>query len=161
MSLDELQDLFEPRVDEATGIITLLPDEIILNTRRAFSVDPTSPTGYSALGPPEGRYISPASGPSCTAIFPGDCGEPRQTILRGPIVSRVDLSFRKAFAVGASRSLEFHIDVLNAFGANNFLPVFNPGPGANIFQVNRSLDDLHNTFDPGGRIGQIGVRFRW
>ena len=39
----------------------MLPDDIILNTRRAFSTSPTSPTGYAALGVPEGRYIAPAN----------------------------------------------------------------------------------------------------
>ena len=58
MTLDELQREFRPRVDEATGIVTMLPNDIILNTRRAFSVDPTSATGYSALGVPEGTVAS-------------------------------------------------------------------------------------------------------
>jgi hypothetical protein len=161
MSVDDLQAEFRPRVDEATGTITMLPADIILNTRRAFSVDPTSATGFSALGVPEGRFIAPSSGPTCTGIFPGDCGEPRQILLRGPIVARLDLGFRKAFAIGGSRSLELHFDLLNALGADNFIPVFNPGSAATIFQVTRAIEDIHNTFDPGGRLGQFGVRIRW
>ena len=161
MSEDELRREFRPRVDAATGLVTMLPDDIILNTRRAFSVDPTSPTGYSALGAPEGRFISPASGPGCTNIFPGDCGEPRQVEFRGPLVSRVDVSFRKSFAIGGTRAFEVHVDVFDLLNADDFIPVFNPGSSANIFQVTRSLQDAANTFDPGGRLAQIGIRFRW
>ena len=38
-----------------------MPQDIIDNTRAAYSTDPTTATGYSAaLGVPTGRYIKPA-----------------------------------------------------------------------------------------------------
>ena len=44
MSKDELQSLYkhEIRINPANGLPTvyMLPDDIILNTRRAFSIDP-------------------------------------------------------------------------------------------------------------------------
>jgi hypothetical protein len=46
-----------------TATVFILPDDILQNTVRAFSVSATSPTGYSALGAPTGRDIAPANGP--------------------------------------------------------------------------------------------------
>jgi hypothetical protein len=42
------------------GQVFILPDDIIQNTVRAFNVSAPSPTGYSALGVPSGRYLAPA-----------------------------------------------------------------------------------------------------
>ena len=55
---------YDLRVNPDNGLVTpyMLPDDVILNTRRAFSTSPTSLTGYSDLGVPEGRYIAPANG---------------------------------------------------------------------------------------------------
>ena len=52
-----------PGDERATGVTTvfMMSQDIIDNTRRAYSVDPNSATGYSALGVPTGRYIAPAS----------------------------------------------------------------------------------------------------
>ncbi len=49
MDLDELTREYRHRYDPATKIVTMLPDDIILNTRRAFSPDATSATGYGSL----------------------------------------------------------------------------------------------------------------
>ena len=69
MTIDELTSMYKYRrgFDSATGepIVTVLPDDIILNTRRAWSFSTTSADGYSALGAPEGRYIAPANSAEC------------------------------------------------------------------------------------------------
>jgi hypothetical protein len=36
-----------------------------------------------------------------------------------------------------------------------------PGPGAGIFQTDSAYRDLDNTYDPGGRLGQLALRFNW
>ena len=36
-----------------------------------------------------------------------------------------------------------------------------PGAGAGIFQTDSAYRDLDNTYDPGGRLGQIALRFNW
>jgi len=51
--------------------------------------------------------------------------------------------------------------VLNAFDSINFNPAFNPGSGASVFQVTSAYSDSSNTFDPGGRLGQIVWRLNW
>ena len=45
MTTDELQSLFKVREDSATGFFYMLPEGIILNTRRAFDTSATSSTG--------------------------------------------------------------------------------------------------------------------
>jgi hypothetical protein len=72
MTKEEAQKLykFDVRVDPLTGVRTIftMPDDVILNTRRAFSVSTTSPSGYSDLGAPEGRYFAPANSADCIQL---------------------------------------------------------------------------------------------
>ena len=58
----------------------MLPQDVIDDTIKAFSVSATSPTGYGALGAPSGRYFAPANGPDCIETISndyGDCGVAR------------------------------------------------------------------------------------
>jgi hypothetical protein len=140
-------------------IVTMLPADIILNTQRAFSVDPASPTGYSGLGAPEGRYLAPANSSSCIQIAPGDCAA-RSLIVQAPWLTRVDLSIAKAFALGGRVSAELRLDLFNLLNAVNYTPVANPGGSPTIFQVTSAYSDL-NTYDSGARMGQIVWRIKW
>ena len=165
MDKDDLQGMykFEQRLNATTGLQTIfmLPDDVILNTRRAFSVSSTTANGYSAsLGAPEGRYIAPANGDGCLQIRAGDCA-PRELILKAPWFSRFDFGITKKFPLGGTRNVEMRFDVLNLFDNINFNPVANPGTGATIFQVTSAYTDASNTYDPGGRLGQLMFRFNW
>ncbi len=71
MSQQELQDSFKLRFDDAGKLIYMLPQDIIDNTVRAFSMSGTSATGYSDQGVPQGRYMAPANGPDCIEIAAG------------------------------------------------------------------------------------------
>ena len=52
----------------------MLPDDVILNTRRAFSTSNATVNGYStSLGAPEGRYLAPANSADCIQVKAGDC----------------------------------------------------------------------------------------
>ena len=164
MDVDDLQDMYKVEIrTNAAGLPTpfMLPDDVILNTRRAFSTSATSTTGYGNLGVPEGRFIAPATTPGCLNIYPTDCGEPRQIFLKGPWFARVDLSFKKTIPLKGRVNFMVQFDLLNAFNAINFNPVLNPGTGETIFQVTSAYQDTNNTFDPGGRLGQIVWRINW
>jgi hypothetical protein len=160
MTEEELQKMYKVRINKETNIITMLPDDVILNTRRAFSTSATTPGGYGSLGAPEGRYLAPASGPNCVQLYPGDCG-PRNIFVTGPMFTRFDFSAKKAFPLGGKTSFQLEVDVLNMFGAINFNPNFNPGSGGSIFQVTSAYTDISGTYDPGGRLGQIVWRVLW
>jgi hypothetical protein len=137
MSIDELRDNFKIRIDDATGIIYTLPQDIIDNTIKAFSTSATSATGYGALGPPSGRYLAPANGPDCIQEVRGDCA-PHDVFVEGPIFTRFDLNAKKRFDLSSKRSFEFAVDVMNLFNAINFLAVAQAGSGATINQVTQS-----------------------
>jgi hypothetical protein len=165
MSKKDLQDMykFDIRVDQSTGLRTvyMLPDDVILNTRRAFSISTTSPTGYStSLGVPEGRYIAPANGNGCIQVKAGDCA-PRETIIRAPWFTRFDVGVTKQFPIHGRTNFELRFDVLNLLDNVNFNPVANPGTGATIFQTGSAYTDPSNTYDPGGRLTQVMFRINW
>ncbi|HXT71260.1 MAG TPA: carboxypeptidase regulatory-like domain-containing protein [Vicinamibacterales bacterium] len=160
MTQDELRKAFSIRVDPATKIVYSLPQEIIDNTIKAFSVSATSATGYGALGPPTGRYLAPANGPDCIQVVRGDCA-PHDVFVEGPIFTRFDLQARKRFKMGGPRSFDLAVDFLNLFNAINFNSVAQTGSGATINQVNQSYQDPNVTFDPGGRLMQLVFRFNW
>ncbi len=164
MTAKDLQKMykFDLRVNPDTGLLTpfMLPADVILNTRRAFSVSTTSPTGYSGLGVPEGRYIAPANSESCIQLKSGDCA-PRTLLIRAPFFTRFDVGLTKRFPLGQRLSFEVKADVMNVFDNVNFDPVANPGSGATIFQATSAYRDPSNTFDPGGRLGMLSVRLNW
>ncbi len=148
--------------DAGTITVFSFPQDIIDNTRRAFNTDPTSATGYGGDGPPTGRYIAPASSPSCIAIYAGDCGAPRQVMLLGPLFSRFDMRINKRFPFGRKANVELDLEMLNVFDNINFNHTPTPGGGArNTFQVTTAYTDINTTADPGGRIGQIQWRISW
>jgi hypothetical protein len=167
MTKEEAQKLykFEIRPDPQTGLsnVFTMPDDVILNTRRAFSVSTTSATGYSDLGVPTGRYFAPANSADCIQLKAGDCA-PAALVLISPWFYRVDIGVTKRIVLGGSKSIEFRADVLNLFDNVNFTVTDNsrtPGTGAGIFQTTEAYRDLDNTYDPGGRLGQIALRFNW
>jgi hypothetical protein len=173
MSLKDLQKMykFHLRVNPANGTLTpfMLPDDVILNTRRAYSTNPTSLTGYSDLGVPEGRYLAPPNSADCIQLKVGDCA-PTTTLVRAPFFTRVDIGVTKKFDLPGTMNFEFRVDVLNLFDNVNFNPIFEPavvnnglgaGSGATIFQATSAYRDADNTFDPGGRLGQLVFRLNW
>ena len=164
MTLTDVQTLYKVdiRVDPTTGLRTVytMPDDIILNTRRAFSTSSTSPTGYSDLGVPEGRYFAPANSADCIQVKAGDCA-PITNMVISPYFSRVDIGVTKRLPIAGRVNFELRLDVLNVFDNVNFNQSASPGTGATIFQVTSAYTDLSNTFDPGGRLGQLVFRLNW
>jgi hypothetical protein len=164
MTEKELQKNFKIRtVRTDAGAITVFsfPQDIIDNTRRAFNTDPTSVTGYGGDGAPTGRYIGPASDPSCVAIYAGDCGSKRQIMLLAPVFSRWDMRLSKRFPFAQKASVELIVEVLNVFDNINFNHNATPGGGNGTFQVTSAYTDINTTADPGGRIGQLQWRISW
>jgi hypothetical protein len=165
MTRDELNKEFKIRIykNATTGTTSVysMPQDIIDNTRRAYSTDPTTATGYStALGVPTGRYIAPASGNGCIYIYRQDCGA-KDIQLNGPMFTRVDVRIKKSFPFLSRGNVELTLELLNALDNINFNHAMNPGEGATIFQVTSSYTDINTTFDPGGRLGQIVWRINW
>jgi hypothetical protein len=152
MTQKELQDAFKLRFDHAGQVIWMLPQDIIDNTIKAFSVSATSPDGY-ADGPPQGRYLAPENGPDCIAITPGfgECGT-SQIVVTGPTLVRFDLSAVKRTPVKGRVNFEFRAELLNAFNTPWFSPVFTTSTNPDSYRV---------TSASGSREVQLVWRINW
>ncbi len=131
----DLRKMFKVRIDQAQRV-WMLPQDVIDETVKAFSVSATSATGYGALGPPSGRYFAPANGPDCieTAGAIGDCGT-RSLVVRGEMFKNVDVGVTKMVPFRGRLRGEFRFEVLNLFNAINFTPVTGIGTNPNSYEV--------------------------
>jgi hypothetical protein len=153
MSAKDLEKAFNLRFEDANKLIFMLPQDIVDNTIRAFSVDATSPTGYGELGPPTGRYLAPANGPDCIEVAGGfgDCGA-RTLVVTGPKLVRFDLSAVKRVQITGRVNFEFRAEFLNAFNTPWFDPVTGTGDDP---------DDYRVTSATSGREVQLVFRTSW
>jgi hypothetical protein len=169
MSKDDLQKMYKVRID-AQRRVWMLPEEIINESVKAFSVDATSLTGYSTLGPPSGRYIAPADSVDCIETIRGygDCGL-QSVVLTGPMFKQIDIGISKRVPLFKETSAEFKIDVLNAFNTSNFVPVSGMVAGTTTANDNNRANGVNpdnydvTTLVTGqqARIVQLTARFRW
>lgn len=176
MDAKELQEAVDAR-KLPNRTVTFLPEDIILNTRRAFSVSATG-TGFGALGAPTGRYIAPANSNGCLQAFYGQCGF-ANLILEGPRFVRSDMSVVKKIHFSERTNMEFRFEVLNVFNNINFLvggsaavddgklTATNLGlqtpnySGAAFGTITAAYQDISTTNDPGGRPVQFVFRFNF
>jgi hypothetical protein len=168
MTAKELQKLMQIRkTTDATGagVVFFLPDDIILNTRRANN---TTATGFSSLGAPTGQYIAPANSGGCVQAFVGQCGF-ANLILHGPHLTRFDISVVKKTKITETVNLEMRAEFLNAFNNINFKlgsqTAADTGIGslsaATFGQVTAAYQDLSTTNDVGGRMIQVVLRLNF
>ena len=155
MTLDEARKaLKEVRVttDPVSGAprVYNFPDDIRLNTQRAYNYDETLPNFYAPGTEPTGRYFAPAGGPSCNFLQPGDCGVPELQFL-GRWFGEFDFKINKMVPVGKTR-VEVAAEVFNALKAKNFPVSLNPG-GGDIFRI--------TTTTSGARTAQVVFRVSW
>ncbi len=167
MTAKDLQKMYKYYTVEGTvapfKTVYMLPEDVRLNTRRAFDVSSTTVSGYGlALGPPDpnGRYIAPANSETCLTVVAGDCTN-RTLLIRAPFFVRFDVGLSKRFALRGASSIEVSFELLNMLDNINFNPVANPGTSADIFRVTSAYTDSSNTYDPGGRLGQLMFRINW
>jgi hypothetical protein len=158
-----------------------LPLDIVINSQRAFAVDPKTANGFTASSggttvcngaDPASRHFEPASTltvdaagnvSGCSAIFVTDCGI-RQQFIVAPLFTRFEFSAKKRFPFARRGSFDVEIDALNLFNAVDFNNNFSNGNpnvnnGTNI--IGSAYQDISNTFDPGGRLIQLVFRVNW
>ncbi|MCY7376941.1 MAG: TonB-dependent receptor, partial [Pyrinomonadaceae bacterium] len=169
ITAEELQK--EIKVRKGPNVVTYLPDDIIVNTQRAFNVSATSTTGYGTTfgGAPTGRFIAPAGYNNCQARFAGDCGF-RKLVLYGPGFFKMDLAVLKRFQFDEKRNVELRatfFDILNrpnfrvgGFGGN-FTNVTNFGGGFGELGAGTAYQDPFGSNDPGGRIIDLTLRINF
>ena len=107
--------------------VYMLPDDVILNTRRAFSVSPTHGDRLQpALGAPEGRYFAPANSESCIQLKAGDCAPRDAADPRAVVHALRCRRHQEVPAQGPHRTSKSRFDVLNLFDNINFNNVGQP-----------------------------------
>jgi hypothetical protein len=172
MTKSELGDMFRLRIDDNQRV-WMLPQDVIDNTVKAFSVSATSANGYGSQGAPTGRYLAPANGPDCVEIdHDGDgtsnaggagitdefgvCGE-GSLIVTGPRFQNYDLSVLKQVPIKGRTNLELRFEILNLLNKANFVPVGigNLGSNANSYEVT----ELTGT--QTSRVMQLVARFNF
>jgi len=163
MTREDLEKSFKLRVD-AQNRVFMLPQDIIDETVKAFSVSPTSASGYGNLGPPSGRYIAPADSFDCieTVRGEGKCG--LQTLVAtGPMYKQFDLSLVKRVDIVGRVNGEVRLDALNVFDNVNFSPV-----SGLTFATNRASGSAPASYEVTGltgtntaRVLQLVTRIRW
>jgi carboxypeptidase family protein len=161
MTSKELQNSIKIRKDP-TGVVFFLPDDIILNTQRAFNV---TSTGFGSAGAPTGRYIAPANSNGCIQTYVGQCGF-ANLVLYGPPLTRFDISLVKKTKLTETSNFELRAEFLNAFNNINFkvgsqsaeVTGITNFSGSTFGQTANAYQDLSTTNDPGGRMIQIVVR---
>jgi hypothetical protein len=158
MTAKDVQDMFKLRYDDAGKKVWMLPQDVIDNTIRAFSVSATHPSGYANGNLPTGRYFSPANGPDCIEIDNGaqygDCGT-RELVMTGPMYQQHDISVSKRVRLVGQSNFEFRLEMLNAFNNANFTPVAGVGTNINNYEVTGVTGT--NT----SRIIQLVSRINW
>jgi hypothetical protein len=153
MTEDDVREMYKLRFDANGKVVYMLPQDVIDNTVKAFSVNPTSATGYGSLGAPEGRHFAPANGPDCIEIAGGrgDCGTGDLVVSGQPLV-RFDIAAVKRVEIRGRVSAEFRAEMLNAFNHPYFTTV--GGIGSNP-------DDYRVTGADSGRQIQLVWRLNW
>ncbi len=162
MTADDVREAFKIRQvtdpqNPYRTLVYMLPQEIIDNTIKAFSVNAN---GYTK-GAPRGRYFAPANSPSCmetaspwsnsysTFYGIGDCGG-RSLIVTGPPVVRFDMNLIKEIKVTERVRFEGQAQVFNVFNNVNFNPVQYLGTTSDSYQVTGAIDQ--------SRTMQLGFR---
>ncbi|MDQ3711138.1 MAG: TonB-dependent receptor [Acidobacteriota bacterium] len=178
MTVKELQK--EIKVRKGPNVVTYLPDDIILNTQRAFNIDVTNTAnnGYGTTfgtGGPQGKFIAPAGFGNCQQRYAGECGF-NNLILYGPGFFKFDVSVAKKFIIDEKRNVELRATFLDALNRPNFrvggwaADVVNSNAGivsavggATFGQLGNgsAYQDISTTNDPGGRLIDIMLRINF
>lgn len=173
MTRDELQRAVKVRKE--SSLVFWLPDDIILNTQKAFNVsvaNTNSNGGYGTTfgtGGPQGRFIAPAGYGNCIEAYTGGCGF-ANLIIYGPSFFKLDASLSKRFNIGEKRYFEFRVLALDLLNHPNFRVGGWAGDtatatdrGALFGQLanGSAYQDTSTTNDPGGRIIDFMLRVVW
>jgi Carboxypeptidase regulatory-like domain/TonB dependent receptor/TonB-dependent Receptor Plug Domain len=157
MTVDDVQGMFKLRFDNDGKKVWMLPQDVIDNTILAYSVSPTTASGYTGATP-TGRYFMPANGPDCIEVDNGaeygECAS-RSLVVTGPMFKQFDLRVSKQTRLVGNINFEFAAEMLNAFNQANFVPV--GGIGSTL--ANYEVTTLTGTNT--SRVIQLVTRFNW
>ena len=163
------------------NLVFWLPDDIIQNTRAAFANCIPGTAGCTAngfgtaLGDPTGRYLARPT-LNCIQAFTGQCGF-TQLIVHGPKFTRADIGIEKKFKISETKNVELRFEFLNVLNNIDFrlgsfsvdtvaigaagIPTFTSASFGQLQGSDTAYRDVSTTNDPGGRVGQVVLRFNF
>lgn len=162
-------------VYKGANVVTYLPDDIILNTQKAFDINvgnTASNNGYGTTfgtGGPTGRFIAPAGFNNCIQQTAGTCGF-NNLIVYGPSFFKFDAAISKRIKIDERRNIELRATFLDVLNAPNWrvggwaADTVAVGLGGSTFgQMGNgsAYQDLSTTNDPGGRLVDIMLRINF
>jgi hypothetical protein len=155
MTVDDVESMYRIRFDDANRFIYMLPQDVIDETIKAFSVSATSASGYAGAAP-TGRHFAPANGPDCIEVAGGvgECGT-GDLVVSGPMFQQHDVSIAKKVRIVGASDFEFRVEMLNAFNQQNFVPVGGLGNALASYRVT-GLTGTNTS-----RVIQLVARFNW
>ncbi len=172
MTVKELQKAVQVR-KEPNKIVYWLPDDIILNSQKAFDASITGAGGYGLTfgggGAPSGRFIAPSGFDNCQQPYAGKCGF-NNLIIYGPSFFKLDVGVTKRFEVTERINVELRANFLDALNHPNFKV---GGFGANTtgsgcctatfgqLASGSAYRDNNTTNDPGGRVIDLQLRINF
>jgi hypothetical protein len=163
MTTKDVENMFKLRFDDAGKKVWMLPQEVIDNTILAYSVSPTTASGYAGASP-TGRYFMPANGPDCIEVDNGaDYGEcaSRSLVVTGPMFQQHDIRVSKRTRIVGRVDFEFAAEMLNAFNQANFVPVGDRFTTSNIGSTLANYEVTTLTGTNTSRTIQLVTRLNW
>ena len=168
--------VYKNTVIDGVRVVTYLPDDIILNTRRAFDINVGNTNtngGYGTTfgtGGPQGRFLAPAGFGNCVSRYGGECGF-NNLVVYGPGFFKFDAAFMKKIKLGEKRNIELRLTALDVLNAPNFrvggwaadtVTIAQPF-GSTFGQMGNgsAYQDTSTTNDPGGRLIDLMIRINF
>lgn len=177
MTVKELQDSIG--VYKGERAVTWLPDDIVLNSQRAFDINVNNASGYGTTyqggGAPQGRFIAPAGFGNCVSTFAGQCGF-NNLIVYGPSFFKYDMAIAKKFIIDEKRNIEFRATILDVLNAPNWRVGSTTTTSAwatdtagaaccgstfGQYLNGSAYQDISTTNDPGGRLIDLMLRINF
>jgi hypothetical protein len=175
MTKKELQKsigVYKNTVVDGQTVVTFLPQDIVLSTRRAYDINIANANGYGTTfgGAPTGRYIAPNGFGNCVSRYNGECGY-ANLLLYGPSFFKFDATVSKKFKIDEKRNVEFKVSAFDVLNMPNFRvgnswtanTVVVAGGGQQFGQLinGAAYQDVSTTNDPGGRIIEFMLRINF
>lgn len=170
--LQKAMGVYKKSIIDGVNVVTYLPEDIILNTRKAFDIN-VAAGGYGTTfgtGGPQGRFIAPAGFGNCVSRFAGECGF-NNLIVYGPGFFKFDTAVIKKIKLGEKRDIELRFTALDVLNAPNFrvggwaadtVTIAQPF-GSTFGQMGNgsAYQDTSTTNDPGGRLIDLMIRINF
>ena len=142
-------------------IVTMLPDDIILNTRRAYNTSATSAHGLRTARRARGPLHRPASTPGCVRVRPGRLRRADRHLPHGAALHALRPHAQEADPARRSEEPSTSRSTSTTCSTTSTSRRCSTRQQHTLFQTNTHLQDINQSYDPGGRLGQIVVRFNF